>query len=227
MPFAAAGTARSLLKAVKTPSPTWELISLNRFWSVYDTLKDGTFSATLSLTYDPAVDFPSAAGFSEDALVIAGLNHLSDELEPLPSVLDKGTHTVTTPYTKVFDTWVIASCRTTTDGVGQPSSPVPTRFVLEQNYPNPFNPSTTIKYELTKSSHITLRVYDILGRLVSELVNERKNAGVHEVKFAASGLSSGVYFYRLQARPLDFAIGGDSRAGAGSFVQTRMLLLLR
>jgi hypothetical protein len=88
----------------------------------------------------------------------------------------------------------------------------PKQVSLEQNFPNPFNPSTTIKYELPSGSHVTLSVYDMLGREVSVLVNERRDAGVHEVKFDASGLSSGVYFYRLTA---------------GSFVQTRKLLLLR
>jgi hypothetical protein len=76
----------------------------------------------------------------------------------------------------------------------------PTGCRLEQNYPNPFNPKTTIAYELAASSMVRLSVYDILGREVSILVNERKNAGTYEVKFDASGLASGVYFYRLQAR---------------------------
>jgi hypothetical protein len=89
---------------------------------------------------------------------------------------------------------------------------LPVAYLLEQNYPNPFNPSTTINYELPKSSEVRLIVCDILGREVSVLVDERKDTGVHEVKFDASGLSSGMYFYRLQA---------------GDFVQTRKLLLLR
>jgi hypothetical protein len=83
---------------------------------------------------------------------------------------------------------------------------------MAQNYPNPFNPTTTIKYELPKSSMVRLSVYDILGREVSVLVNETVDAGVHEVRFEAAGLASGVYFYRLTA---------------GSFVQTRKLLLVR
>ena len=96
--------------------------------------------------------------------------------------------------------------------VGLPSGALPTQFSLKQNYPNPFNPSTTIKFELPKASHVSLSVYDILGRQVSVLVNDRRDAGVHEVKFDASSLASGVYFYRLQA---------------GDFTQTRRLLLLK
>jgi hypothetical protein len=76
---------------------------------------------------------------------------------------------------------------------------LPAAFALEQNYPNPFNPSTTIKYELPKSSMVRLIVYDMLGREVSVLVNERKDAGIHDVHFDGSGLSTGVYLYRMQA----------------------------
>jgi hypothetical protein len=89
---------------------------------------------------------------------------------------------------------------------------IPNAFALYQNFPNPFNPSTTIKFELPKSSHVSLAVYDILGREQSVLVNERRNAGVYEVKFDGSNLASGVYFYRLEA---------------GDFVQTKKLLILR
>jgi hypothetical protein len=89
---------------------------------------------------------------------------------------------------------------------------IPGAFLLAQNYPNPFNPSTTIKYELPRSSVVRLSVYDILGREVSVFVNEEREAGAYEVKFDGSNLSSGVYFYRLQA---------------GDFVTTKRLLLLR
>jgi len=75
---------------------------------------------------------------------------------------------------------------------------LPTSVVLSQNYLNPSNPSTTNKYELPKSSSVRLSVCNRLGREVSLLANERKVARVHGVKFDASGLSSGVYFYRLQ-----------------------------
>ena len=76
---------------------------------------------------------------------------------------------------------------------------VPDQFTLHQNYPNPFNPGTTIRYELPRTSMVKLGVFDVLGRVVSVPVNERKNAGSHEVKFDAAGYSSGVYFYRMQA----------------------------
>ena len=89
---------------------------------------------------------------------------------------------------------------------------VPTVARLDQNYPNPFNPGTTIKYELPKLAVVRLSVFDILGREVSVLVNERRDAGVHEVKFDGSKIASGVYFYRLRA---------------GDFEQTRKLVLLR
>lgn len=76
---------------------------------------------------------------------------------------------------------------------------VPNVFVLEQNYPNPFNPSTTIQFELPRSLFVKLSVYDALGGEVSTLVNERKEKGIHQVRFDGMGFSSGVYFYRLQA----------------------------
>jgi photosystem II stability/assembly factor-like uncharacterized protein len=83
--------------------------------------------------------------------------------------------------------------------VEQSSIELPREFLLRQNYPNPFNPSTTIKFELPRVSHVSLAVYDVLGREVSVLVNERRDTGVHEVKFDGSNLASGVYFCRIQA----------------------------
>jgi photosystem II stability/assembly factor-like uncharacterized protein len=96
--------------------------------------------------------------------------------------------------------------------VGDPSNGMPQQFELLQNYPNPFNPSTTITYELPTSSFVRLSVYDMLGREVSVLINERKNAGSYEVKFEGRNLASGVYLYRLIA---------------GGFVQTRQMLVIK
>ena len=89
---------------------------------------------------------------------------------------------------------------------------VPSAYSLCQNYPNPFNPSTTIKFELPRASHVTLNVFNTLGQQVATLVQGEQEAGFHEVQFDASELASGVYLYRLTA---------------GSFVETRKLVLVR
>jgi photosystem II stability/assembly factor-like uncharacterized protein len=88
----------------------------------------------------------------------------------------------------------------------------PRSFSLSQNYPNPFNPITVIRYQVPIAGDVKLVVYDLLGREVVVLVDERRVRGSYEVKFDATGLASGVYFYRLQA---------------GSYVNTKKLLLLR
>ncbi len=74
----------------------------------------------------------------------------------------------------------------------------PVSFNLEQNYPNPFNPSTNISFSLAKNGKVNIKVYDILGREVAILINKELNRGFHSVIFNASGLSSGVYFYKLE-----------------------------
>lgn len=76
---------------------------------------------------------------------------------------------------------------------------LPINFTLSQNYPNPFNPATTIRFQLAESGNTTLKIYDILGKEVTTLVNEYKTAGTHQVTFNATQLSSGIYFYTLQS----------------------------
>lgn len=83
-------------------------------------------------------------------------------------------------------------------GVNNLSSEIPKGFILYQNYPNPFNPVTKIRFKIPKASFIKLIVYDILGKEVSILVNERLNLGSYEVDWDAKGYMSGVYFYRLE-----------------------------
>lgn len=77
-------------------------------------------------------------------------------------------------------------------------SGTPKSFALFQNYPNPFNPSTTIRFSLSQPGHASLKVYDIMGRIVANLMEGRKDAGEYSIVFDGGGLTSGVYFYRLQ-----------------------------
>lgn len=96
--------------------------------------------------------------------------------------------------------------------VEQPSSPLPETFSLSQNYPNPFNPSTTISFSLPTKSFVSLKIFDVLGKQVSDVVSEELFPGNYSRQWNASDMPSGMYFYRLQA---------------GSFTETKKLLLLR
>ncbi|MGE5436520.1 MAG: T9SS type A sorting domain-containing protein, partial [Syntrophothermus sp.] len=88
----------------------------------------------------------------------------------------------------------------------------PSEFLLSQNYPNPFNPSTKINYSLPYTANVKLQVYDVLGNLITTIVNEEQNAGSYNVDLDLSKFSSGVYFYQLQT---------------GNFIQTKKMLLMK
>ena len=88
----------------------------------------------------------------------------------------------------------------------------PTAYALAQNYPNPFNPSTTIAFQVPVAGHVTLAVFDVLGRRMATLVDERKDAGSYTVRFDGAGLATGVYIYRLTS---------------GQFTQTRKMLMMK
>ncbi len=99
-----------------------------------------------------------------------------------------------------------------TTNVHDYTSVIPSEFKLFQNYPNPFNPLTMISYQLPVNNHVTLKVFDALGREVATLVNEIKEAGTYNVQFDGTKLSSGIYFYTLKA---------------GNFATTKKLLLMK
>jgi hypothetical protein len=91
-------------------------------------------------------------------------------------------------------------------------------FSLEQNYPNPFNPSTQIKYSLVSISNVKITIFNALGETVREIANEVQLSGIHIINFNASGLSSGVYLYSIQANPTN---------GSQGFRATKKMILMK
>jgi hypothetical protein len=89
---------------------------------------------------------------------------------------------------------------------------IPARFSIEQNYPNPFNPTTTLRYSLPETSLTSIKIYDAVGKEVAVVVNEMKTAGTHQIEFNAVGLSSGIYYYSIQA---------------GTFSKTKKMILMK
>jgi len=122
--------------------------------------------------------------------------------------------------------WVLRLGNTidvTTDIAGSTGEAIPTSFDLGQNYPNPFNPTTIIRYALPEASNVTLKIYNVLGQQVAELVNDVKDAGFFQAEWNGRNqygqlVSSGVYFYRMEARGID----------AGNvFVSEKKMLMLK
>ncbi len=106
------------------------------------------------------------------------------------------------------DPWTFSTLITSVAG----SANRPDEFQLGQNYPNPFNPTTKIKFQIADYGLVELRIYDLLGRTIAELVNENRAPGTYDVIWDATGIPSGVYYYRISA---------------AGFVQTRSLVLLK
>jgi hypothetical protein len=107
---------------------------------------------------------------------------------------------------------LLKSASTATGTVPDETGEEPHAIALEQNYPNPFNPTSDIRYQISEFRIVKLAVYDLLGREVAVLVNEPKAPGDYKVRFDARGLSSGMYFFRLQA---------------GSLTETKKMVLLK
>jgi subtilisin family serine protease len=129
---------------------------------------------------------------------------------PKISTLPAGGSGVTPPGSTAPPTRFMFTVSIT--GIDPVSSEIPSKFELHPNYPNPFNPATMIRFDIAKQTGAKLYVYDILGRVVKTLVNEQLKAGKYEIRFDASSLSSGVYFYKLET---------------SDFTDTRKMLLLK
>jgi hypothetical protein len=100
----------------------------------------------------------------------------------------------------------------TSVGITPSVNNVPDKFELLQNYPNPFNPTTNIKYQIPNNSYVSLKVFDIIGKEITTLVNEKQSPGSYEVSFDGSNLPSGVYFYKLIT---------------GNYSETRKMVLIK
>jgi hypothetical protein len=98
------------------------------------------------------------------------------------------------------------------DAVEQPKNLLLTNYKIYQNYPNPFNPTTIIKYELPKTSHVVIKIYNSIGEEITTLINKTQPVGSYSVNFNAKSLSSGVYFCRIVA---------------GDWVSTNKMLLIK
>jgi hypothetical protein len=106
--------------------------------------------------------------------------------------------------------WILKNVNSVVTGLENEMNP--NSFSLEQNYPNPFNPSTTIKFNLGKAGFTTLKLYNVIGKEVANIVNDQLEAGAHEVTFNANDLPTGTYFYKLTS---------------GNYTETRKMMLLK
>jgi hypothetical protein len=178
------------------------------------TFQDGIVSATLNdlnvqITVSGTTSKVAGELVDANGTVVTVNNSTSSNpftlIAPAP-----GTYTINAGHDSPLR-WDSASVTIIITDIGE-SNLNPTEFILYSNYPNPFNPSTTIRYSIPEASFISVKIYDELGKEVSSLVNETKSAGTYEVEFSASKLSSGIYYYTLQA---------------GSFTQTKKMILIK
>jgi hypothetical protein len=128
---------------------------------------------------------------------------------------------------RVFVQWIMNGALESAASSVAGKDGTPIAFGLAQNYPNPFNPTTNIRFQVPEAADVRLAVYDRLGREVGVILNGRMDAGSHETQFDATGLASGVYLYKLQARSLGSPAGPDGVSGSGSFVQTRKMIVVK
>jgi hypothetical protein len=189
---------------------------------VYDA--DGTSEGVLHVNeQDSLILFGSIGGSSRDRAVTSMTLRMSSR------AWTNGANSLRFEHTATSGFRIDSVAVTFSTGLATNEDVLPHVSSLSQNYPNPFNPVTTIRYTIgvvssqpSVASDVKLVVYDLLGRQVAVLVNERKEPGSYQVQFDASDLSSGVYLCRIQVRSLD-----PAGIGTEDFVQTLRLLLVR
>jgi hypothetical protein len=152
------------------------------------------------------------SGINENTLLVKFWNQETENWVTFSNpVINTQNNTITLSSNVASNFIIITGNQIVSEGEGNDNNTV-NDFVLKQNYPNPFNPSTTIKYSITSSDFVTLKVYDVLGNEVATLINEEKPAGSYEVNFDATQLSSGIYFYTINA---------------SNFVETKKMILMK
>ncbi|MCH7965298.1 MAG: T9SS type A sorting domain-containing protein [Bacteroidetes bacterium] len=200
-------------------------------WSVRQTIDGGFIIAGYTRSFGSGNE--DVYLIKTDQLGNSGCNEsiAATTWDNTPTIVNNSTPTITggggqinTTTTIVNEAATIDSflCRNFPTGIDQSDGGSDTNLHqsnLFQNYPNPFNPSTKIKYKTPEISFVILKVYDVLGNEIATLVNEDKPAGSFVVEFNEADLPSSIYFYRLQVYP--------TNGGAGEFVETKKMILLR
>jgi hypothetical protein len=184
----------------------WEIIlKTKELVTVYDTL-DAPDSCTADVTLRRLQKFNPATGH-----IIQWTNTRNN------AAVQQGTFTyngglITIQGVKIYKLTNKLSLINTSVGINNIGQETPSKYSLYQNYPNPFNPNTIIRYQLPVTNFVTLKVYDILGKEIKTLVNEKLQPGTYEVTFDGSNLTSGIYFCKLSA---------------GDFIETKRMLMIK
>ena len=145
-----------------------------------------------------------------EGMVVAVNNSTSNNPFTLTAP-SEGVYTVNAGYKDPNRDWGSTSVVVSTTVIGGTTDPIPA-YILYSNYPNPFNPSTKIKYLVAEKTFVSLKIYDVGGSEVASIVNQVQAAGEYEIDFTSDNLTSGVYFYKLQA---------------GNFVETKKMILMK
>jgi len=184
------------------------------FWTRYD-LENGFDFGNVEVSSNNGTTWQSVAGFTGSALTWTQYSY------DVTGLVNFGTQVrirfrLTSDQSLVGQGWWIDDIRLNNYCIAligvNGNSEIPLRFALEQNYPNPFNPSTNIKFQLPKQVFVTVKIFDVMGREVATLVNETKQAGYHSIEFNGTDLSSGLYFYKIEA---------------GDFTDTKKMILVK
>jgi hypothetical protein len=192
----------------------WEAADTSQFYPIEARInvRSGVDSAFVWWRADTSLPFTRHAMTDSSGVFVAHIpsQPLGTHIAYYIDVLSHSHRRVTKPLTGAAGAFVFEVVPSLPMGVRNDSKP--NEFTLLQNYPNPFNPSTKISYQIPAVCHVTLKVFDMLGREEATLANEVRQPGTYTVPFDGSGLASGIYFYRLEA---------------GGFVASKKLLFLK